>query len=160
MATIISRSFTRLGFLVLLMVFVGCNDGGQTRPVGFFKLGPVDELAKLPETPMSELKLYVRHDVGGFSVMSTACTYDLSALSRVVTPEGVRWRSAFSTSEYDEQGRVVHGPARGDLPFYKLTLSRDFYHGPVLSVFAKVGEEVPRSWRLKEVSVGVEPTVQ
>ena len=160
MAAIIGRSLVGLGSLVLLVVFVACNDGVQTRPVGFFKLGPEDELANLPETPMSELKLYVRHDGGGFSVMSTACTYDLSALSRVVTPEGVRWRSAFSASEYDEQGRVVHGPARGDLPFYKLTLSRDFYHGPVLSVFAKVGEEVPRSWRLKEVAVAAVPTVQ
>ena len=160
MAAITGRSVTCFSYLVLLIAFVACNDGAQTRPLGFFNLGPVDELAELPETPMSELKLYVRHDAEGFSVMSTACTYDLSPLTKVITPEGVRWRSAFSTSEYDDQGRVVHGPARGDLPFYTLTLSRDFYHGPISSVFAKVGEEVPRSWRLKEVSVGVVPTVQ
>lgn len=159
MVAIIGQSVARLTSLVLLLAVLSCNGGGQTRPVGYFKLGPVDELSRQPETPISELKLYLRHDEGGFSVMSTACTYDLSALIRVVTPEGIRWRSAFSTSEYNDEGRVVRGPARADLPFYKLTLSRDFYHGPVFSVFARVGEEVSRSWRLKEGDVAV-PTIQ
>lgn len=82
--------------------------------------------------------------------MSTACTYDLSALSRVVTKDGVRWKSAFSTSEYDEHGKVVHGPAEAPLPFYKLQHSRDYYNGRGWAVYAKVGEDVPSTWRLSE----------
>jgi hypothetical protein len=129
---------------------VGCDGRSQRRPVGYFKLGPAGELAQNAETPFSDLKLLLRHDDAGFSVMSTACTYDLSALSQVVTKEGIRWRSAFSTSEYDEHGKVLQGPAEASLPFYKLENSHDYYNGTGWALYAKVGEVVPSTWRLRE----------
>lgn len=137
-------------FLFLpLIASLGCDKGAQSRPVGYFKLGPAGELARVPEAPFADLKLYLRHDSDGFSVMSTSCTYDRSALTRIVTPDGVRWRSAFTASEYDETGKVLRGPARNPLPFFKLEESRDYYNGTGWALYAKVGEVVAPSWRLK-----------
>jgi len=145
----VARLILSIFLLLPLITSSGCDKSGQSRPVGYFKLGPAGELAKVPETPFADLKLYLRHDSAGFSVMSTSCTYDRSALTRVVTPDGIRWRSAFTSSEYDERGAVLHGPARSPLPFFKLQESRDYYNGTGWALYAKVGEEVSPSWRLK-----------
>lgn len=112
------------------------------------RLGPVDELARQSETHLTDQKILLRFDGKGFSAMSTACTYDLSALSRVEAPDGRRWVSSYSESVYANDGSLLHGPARASLPFYEIRSARDFYYAPSEILYVKVGEEVPSAWRL------------
>jgi hypothetical protein len=143
------RSCRALAVLFFSLVIVtGCRDRGQTRPPGMLRLGPVDELARQPETHLTEQKILLRFDGKGFSAMSTACTYDLSALFRIETPEAPRWGSSYSESSYANDGSVLHGPAKASLPFFELRSAKDFYYAPSEILYVKVGEEVPSTWRL------------
>jgi hypothetical protein len=90
----------------------------------------------------------VFRDPDGFSVMSTACTYDLTPLVRKVSPEGrVTWESQTTSSKYDERGQVISGPATVRLPFYQLRADRALPSGPIDTLFAFVGVEKDPSWR-------------
>lgn len=137
-----------MAFLALLVTGSGCDRGGKKRPIGFIRLGPAAELAEQGETFISEARILVRYDQGGFSAMSTACTYDLSALTKVGYEGSKRWVSSYSTSSYDEAGKVLKGPARVNLPFYRLQLAAGRYGGPADTLFVEVGAETDPEWRL------------
>lgn len=134
--------------VLALSVLCGCDVGTKHRPPGLFKLGRASELQKAPLTVFSEIKIAVRHDAGGFSAMSTACTYDLSPLVRVGAGESEHWRSMYTTSEYALDGTVRRGPARSNLPYYEVRLAAGEYGGTPDTLFVVVGVERPPEWRL------------
>ena len=142
-------------FLVLSLIVVsalsllsGCDIGTKRRPPGLFTLGSVKTLQNSPLTVFPELKIAVRYDAGGFSAMSTACTYDLSPLVRSGVGEKEYWRSMYTTSEYKLDGTVRRGPARSNLPYYELRLAPGQYGGMADTLFVMVGVERAREWRL------------
>ena len=93
--------------------------------------------------------MVVRHDEHGFSAMSTDCTHDLSPLTRKVTPGGEVWVSSYTASSYDSKGHVLSGPAKANLPYFKLKLDSGTYGGPLNTLYAEVGEERSEEWRLE-----------
>ena len=133
---------------VVLCLCAGCDIGTKRRPPGLFTLGSVAVLRKSPLTVFPELKVAVRYDAGGFSAMSTACTYDLSPLVRSGTGEKEFWRSMYTTSEYELDGTVRRGPARSNLPYYELRVAAGQFGGVPDTLFVMVGVERPREWRL------------
>jgi hypothetical protein len=132
----------------VLFMCTGCNSGGMKRPVGFVRLGPAAELAQRPETFFSEARVLVRYDGRGFSAMSTACTQDLSALTRIGDGPRRRWVSSLSSSAYDDEGRVIAGPTKAHLPFYELKLAAGTYGGVPDTLFVEIGMETESAWRL------------
>ena len=140
------------GIIVCLLIvglcLCGCRPGERKRAVGYLKLGPLSRFSA-DETYLPELSLLVRRDNAGLSVMSTMCTYDLSRLERKQGPQGLIWISQYSESQYDNEGRVIHGPARVDLPFFKTVLEANILGGPRDTLYVMDGIEVPREWRLR-----------
>lgn len=149
----ISSCIIRVGWLcviqLVLLCVIGCDATSKKRPYGYVKLGLASELAARPETLFSDQRVIIRHDDNGFAVMSTACTYDLSALTRVSDQGGRHWASSYSSSSYDDQGRVLKGPARANLPYYRIELAAGTYGGVPDTLFVQVGVEVDSTWRLK-----------
>lgn len=138
----------RLLSIVAMLVCVACDTTTRKRPIGYVRLGPAVELAQRPETIFSEARVLLRYDGQGFSAMSTACTHDLSALTRVGDGSTKRWVSSYSSSAYDDQGRVLVGPAKSNLPFYELKMAAGTYGGEPDTLFVEIGIETESSWRL------------
>jgi len=99
------------------------------------------------ETDLNDLRLVVRRDVGGFSVMSTLCTYDLSPLVKQEIEGKVVWTSTLSTSTYSQDGKVLKGPATYPLPYFNIQIDSSVPRGQLDLIFAEVGKEKPQSWR-------------
>lgn len=131
--------------LFLLVTLIAC-DSPQRRPPGYFRLGKISDL-RIPEKYIANDKLFVRFDGKGFSVMSTACTYDLSALVRVQRGDHYQWESSYTASKYADDGHVISGPAKFDLPFYKIDIDASAYGGKPDTLFAEVGDEEGRDYR-------------
>lgn len=131
-----------------LLTLCACFWGPKKRPAGFLNLGNVAQLAQHDETFFSDLKILLRRDSGGFYAMSTACTYDLSALIFSERDGKLLWRSQFTESAYSADGSVAHGPTRYPLPYYKLELAPGTVGGPPDTLFVEVGVERPSAWRL------------
>lgn len=147
------RSFRELVFRLLVAGALcagvsACFWGPQRRPAGFLNLGLVRELAQSKELFFSDLKILLRRDDGGFYAMSTACTYDLSPLFFSEQNGQKLWRSQFSASAYDLDGRVAHGPAKYPLPYYRLQVAPGTIGGAADTLFVAVGIERDASWRL------------
>ncbi len=134
--------------LSLALSLCSCFWGPKKRPAGFLNLGAVSQLAQRDETFFSDLKILLRHDAGGFYAMSTACTYDLSALIYSEKDGQLLWRSQFTESAYNPDGSVAHGPTQYPLPFYKLVIAPGTIGGAVDTLFVEVGVERPATWRL------------
>ncbi len=145
-------STTRLLVISHLAMFMlslsACDTAGRKRSIGYVRLGPAAEIAQRPETFFSEARVLLRYDDEGFSAMSTACTYDLSALTRLGEGSSQRWVSSYSSSAYDDQGRVLVGPTKSNLPFYKLRIAAGTYGGVPDTLFVEIGTEVEAAWRL------------
>jgi Rieske Fe-S protein len=135
--------------MLLLLGSIGCDVTSKKRPYGYVKLGLASEVATRPETFFSDQRVIIRHDESGFSAMSTACTYDLSALTRVSDQGTRQWASSYSSSLYDDQGRVLKGPARTNLPYYRVELAAGTYGGVPDTLFVQVGVDVDPTWRLQ-----------
>ena len=133
--------------LSLALMLLSCWPEGRTRPYGDVHLGKIADLA-VPETRLPLHNLIVRFDSAGFSAMSTMCTYDLTPLKFELRDGREILVSEYSTSTYDLQGHVLTGPAKLPLPYYQLTFASSVYGGPVDSLYAKIGYEVPEGWRL------------
>lgn len=136
--------------MLLLVIYLlpACETKTRTRPIGWFKLGKVEEL--LAEQHLfKEYSLLLRRDERGFSVMSTMCTHDLSPLTLQPAGEEMIFVSQYSESKYDAFGHVLSGPAISDLPFYELKIDTGAYDGPRDTLYAQVGVEVGRAWRLR-----------
>lgn len=146
-----------LSVIALCLLFVAsCEQQGQQRPFGVRRLRKVEELARAPESFFEEDGFIVRYDEGGFSVMSTMSTDDLTLLKMRKTDNNTILVSSdpLNTSTYDMQGNVLTGPAKKPLPYYELELSYPSYCEPGKdcrrdTLFAKVGNEVSRDWRFK-----------
>lgn len=145
-----SRVLRLLGvlFVSTLVALSACFWGPKKRPAGFLNLGSVAELAQREETFFSDLKILLRRDSGGFYAMSTACTYDLSALIFSERDGRLLWRSQYTESAYNPDGSVAHGPTQYPLPYYKLVIAPGTIGGPADTLFVEVGVERPPPWRL------------
>ncbi len=134
------------GALLTACLFVGCERQVRKRPHGDLRIGKIEDLTAA-EQFYPELRLLVRYDQNGWSVMSTLCTYDLSPL-RIVESKGERhFVSDYSGSEYSLDGKVLHGPTRWALPYYQAVVAPVTVGGPADTLFARIGEEVASEWR-------------
>jgi Rieske Fe-S protein len=135
--------FLSVGMIALL----GCNTESRNRPFGVVQVAMLADLQG-SEIFLPKEALYVRQDAQGYSVMSTLCTHDLSLLRLEVREGRQVFVSDFSESVYSKEGDVLHGPAKKPLPYFELVLDRATYSGPLDTLYARIGVEKPRSWRL------------
>jgi len=142
------RWVVSLSLIFTVFFLVSCRSAGRQRPFGVFRLGKVAE-HQGPQTFFPEFGLLLRRDEGGFYLMSTYCTYDLSPLTFKPGPGGGIFASSTTTSTYDFDGHVLSGPAKADLPYYELRLDSSVYGGPKDALYAYVGQVRPKNWRLK-----------
>ena len=136
------------GLLLGALILSGCDWNVRRRSPGYLRLGKIQDLWGA-ENYLPEQRLLLRHDEGGFYVMSTECTHDLSALRLKDSPTGREFVSEYSASRYDTDGRVLSGPAEVSLPYYELLVDSGEYGGPKNTLYARVGSEVPPTWRLR-----------
>jgi len=140
------RILTPLTGTLALFLLIACTPEVMTRPVGYVRLGPVADFTD-PEHHLEELRLLLRRDERGFSVMSTMCTRDLSTLrTRIVNNKKV-WYSDFSGSLYNNEGHVLENSAAGSLPYFKLVLYPSAPGKDRDTLFARIGTEVAQDWR-------------
>jgi Rieske Fe-S protein len=92
--------------------------------------------------------LLLRRDELGWYAMSTLCTHDLSVLRRRNGPNGPMLASVYTSSTYDLNGKVLSGPAIKDLPYYELYVEQGVAEGARDTLYARIGSEKPREWRL------------
>lgn len=135
-----------LGLLVFILSSCGLRD--RNRPIGFMKIGKISNFTQ-SETYLPEPRLVLRRDEGGFYVMSTMCTYDVSTLKRVMENGQYFFQSEETTSRYDNFGKVLKGPATRNLPYFKLIL--DYGDNPRVkdTLYVEIGIDKNPSWRLK-----------
>jgi len=133
--------------IILIIIFLNSCDQVRKRPVGWIRLGPVKNFLA-DETYLSDERLMIRRDQAGFSAMSTMCSYDLSALRRVVTGDTYIWVSNFSDSKYTATGEVLEGPATAPLPYYYLRIDALVHGAPKDTLYVQIGIERDKSWRL------------
>ncbi len=138
--------------ITLLVLFQGCDladvSGNRKRPVGYLKLGKAADFRDSQQY-LPEAWLVLMHDENGFYAMSSLCTYDLTPLSQASSESGIIWESKYSTSRYDQQGKVISGPAKHALPYYRLRFDSGVYNGPKDTLYALIGDEVEPGWRLQ-----------
>jgi hypothetical protein len=134
--------------IVILLISSSCRHNHE-RPFGYLRIGTVTELSN-PFNYFPDLRLLLRYDQKGFSVMSTICTHDLTPLRKVRTEQGVIFRSDYTTSTYSEYGKVLQGPAKEDLPYYRLVIASGNYEklGITDTLFVYIGDIRPATWRL------------
>jgi hypothetical protein len=140
--------------LLLILMFAGsltaCREG-ERRPPGYLRVGNAEQLAR-PMTFIEDQRLLLRLDERGFYVMSTECTFDLTALIPKKNQKGELYlASQETTSTYDMNGKVLTGPATVNLPYYELIAASGVYGGPVDTIYARIGYEKPADWRLPVV---------
>ena len=135
-------------FSLIIITLLGCDTHhNQKRPVGYLRLGYVDELTR-PETFLSDLRLLLRMDERGFYVMSTICPYDSSPLKPIERDGKLFFGSTLTESLYTVEGKVVKGPAFVNLPYYKLRIAESEIGGPADGLYVLLGEEAGDQWRL------------
>jgi len=140
------RVLTLLTGVLAILLLIACTPEVMTRPVGYVRLGPIAGFTD-PENHLEELRLLLRRDERGFSVMSTMCTRDLSTLRRRVVNDKKVWYSDFSGSLYDNEGNVLENSASGNLPYFKLVLYPSAPGKARDTLFARIGTEVAEDWR-------------
>lgn len=151
MATIRSASslYKLLTLIFISALLLGaCKSKERERPFGDLRLGPITQLIA-DEMFLKDARLLLMRDAGGWSIMSTLCTYDLSPLIPERREDGVYWHSQYTTSKYDPQGNVLSGPTQAPLPRYKLYLEAGKYGGATDTLYVLIGEKVTQDWRLK-----------
>ena len=142
------KTFWKLGaILALVFGVLACHEGPRTRPYGYIKIGKIADLRQ-PETRFLDLRLIVRYDQKGFSAMSTECTYDLAPLKAKEKDGREILYSDFSDSTYDLSGKVLTGPSKYDLPYYRLEFGQESYQGTYDTLYVAVGDEKSPDWRL------------
>ncbi len=142
---------TRTCILFLLLVsFSSCGSRHLHRPPQVMRAGPVARFLESPETYLPDLRILVRVDDRGLSVMSTECTVDLSPLELVEEGENRFFRSRFSASRYSLVGEVLSAPAIAPLPYFKARLAEGVWGGAKDTLFVEIGlqNEVDSDWRL------------
>lgn len=132
----------------LLLLCAGCTNSPKRRPVGVLGVGDYRQFTE-PYTYRPDVQLVVFKDERGLSFMSTECTYDLALLQLAPGPSGaLEFTSAFSTSRYSLDGKVLSGPANFPLPFYRARYAEEVLGGPKTSIYVEIPGEVGSDWRL------------
>ena len=147
----IRNNLTRICTLFLmLLTFASCGSRQLHRPAQVMRVGPIASFFESPETYLPDLRIIVRIDDRGLSVMSTECTVDLSPLELVEEGENRFLRSRFSTAKYSLTGQVLSGPAVAPLPYFKARLAEGIWGGAKDTLFVEIGSlnEVNSEWRL------------
>lgn len=85
-----------------------------------WNLGPAESFAPGTSVYDERAGVFVRRDAHGLSAMSAACTH----LGCTVRRRQGGFVCPCHGSRYDEQGRVVGGPAPAPLPHYQLELDK------------------------------------
>jgi hypothetical protein len=137
--------------LIFLFIFaiLGCDRAGdRKRPPGYLKIGLISTFNE-GDNYLPELRLMLRKDSYGYSVMSTECTYDLTPLKKIVNKNSYIWKSDYTNSSYNADGTVITEPATVKLPYYELVLSASKYGGEIDTLYVSIGKEVTANWRLK-----------
>lgn len=142
--------FLVFGFLNILGFLNGCMNSEYKRPYGYLRLGTAEELKDATRVYRDKLRLLLRRDERGFYVMSTICPYDRLPLIPVKEGDTVHFVSPHSRSKYSLTGDPLGGPSTYKLPYYRLEYADDLGQGKL--IFAQVGSEVDRSWRLAPLS--------
>jgi len=134
----------------LLLTFTSCGSRHLHRPPQVMRVGPVATFLDSSETYLPDLRILVRVDDRGLSVMSTECTVDLSPLELVEEGENRFFRSRFSAARYSLAGEVLSAPAIAPLPYFKARLAEGVWGGPKDTLFVEIGlqNEVNSDWRL------------
>ena len=145
-----SSTFSRRAFVcggVLFstsLLFLGCEQRNQKRPYGYIRLGKLSEL--LDGKELSDKWLLVRRDAEGIYVLSTLCAHDLEPLT--VSPNQTLV-CPLCASEYSMDGEIKKGPTEFPLPYYELKLDQGEIGGPQDTLYAYVGVEKSRDYRLQ-----------
>ena len=140
---------------LLLIIFAACGSRQLHRPAQVMRVGPIASFLERPETYLPDLRILVRTDERGLSVMSTECTVDLSPLELVEEGQNRFFRSRFSDARYSLSGEVLSPPAIAPLPYFKARLAEGVWGGPKDTLFVELGllNEVSSDWRLSLESV-------
>jgi len=164
-ATILTKALLLCFLSLVLLSALGCYPKSRERPYGILRLGPMEKFQGA-EVFLPELRVLVRHDKLGLSVMSTSCSVDLTPLHIEVSKDSSGGSDAGSRilvsretgSQYSLDGTVRQGPAVKGLPFYELKIDRGAsgavgdhstnQSGAKDTLYALIGREVPASWRL------------
>ena len=134
--------------LAALLLVVSCKPEVRRRPFGYMHIGRIGDFTG-PESFVEKDRLFVIRDSKGIAVMSTLCTYDLSPLELKTNDSGQKiWVSRYSDSQYSLDGKVLHGPAKANLPYYYVQIDRNSYDGPRDGIYVQLGKEVEPEWRL------------
>ena len=144
---VLARSCT---LFLLMLIFVSCGSRQSHRPAQVMRVGPIASFLEAPETYLPDLRIFIRVDDHGLSVMSTECTFDLSPLELVEEGENRFFRSRFSTARYSLAGEVLSAPAIAPLPYFKARVAEGVWGGPKDTLFVEIGlqNEVNSDWRL------------
>lgn len=148
MVAVISAALRSVFIFSVGILALGCTDRPMKRPIGVLDLGDYRQFTE-PFTYRPDQQLVVWRDGRGFSIMSTECTYDLALLDLAPGPSGaLEFTSKFSTSRYTQGGKVLNGPAKFPLPFYRARYDEAVLGGPKTSIYVDIPDEVSESWRL------------
>ena len=134
----------------MLLTFASCGSRQLHRPAQVMRVGPIERFLESPETYLPDLRILVRIDDRGLSVMSTECTVDLSPLELIEEGKNRFLRSRFSAAKYSLTGQVLSGPAVAPLPYFKARLAEGVWGGAKDTLFVEIGSlnEVNSEWRL------------
>lgn len=132
---------------VLIVGLSGCEPAVRERPYGDLRVGKMKDLLG-PRTLVRDAGLLIRRDEGGWSAMSTLCTHDLSVLQLKDNGQGPILTSMYTASTYGLDGTVLTGPAVKPLQYYELFIDQGLANGPRDTLYAKIGVEKDRNWRL------------
>ena len=105
------------GFLAATLRFLVPNV--LYEPSRRFDIGQPSDFPPGSATFLSERQLYVFNETDGFYAISSVCTH----LGCNVKRGGPGFACPCHGSQFDENGRVVHGPAPKPLAWYALSLS-------------------------------------
>lgn len=86
------------------------------------KIGPLATFLSAAMTPLPEQRLWVYRDDTGLYAISSVCTH-LGCIVQLDAAGG--FHCPCHGSRFDEQGRVLAGPAPGPLKYRELTVSPD-----------------------------------
>lgn len=133
--------------LSTLSLFFGCRPSEIKRPLGYGNLGSLASYQGQEVVDVSDHALLVRQDEGGLYGMSTLCSRELRRLKARKDPTGPVLFCDVCGSEFAADGTILKGPAVAPLPFFKLIAAEGKPNGPKDTLYARIGEEVDKSWR-------------
>lgn len=130
------------------LIFASCRPSEQKRPIGYGNLGSIASYKNQEVIDVSDHALLVRQDERGLYGMSTLCSRELRRLKARKEAEGPVLFCDVCGSEFAADGKVLKGPAVAPLPYFELIIAEGKPNGPKDTLYAQIGVEVDKSWRL------------